>query len=393
MIADFGADDVARGLATAVFFGARSAAWAGVRPLADLGLHVHVELPDAAWRKALFRIFDDAVCVLAGADAPGGAVSSFHDAGAILAESARAARPVIDDVEPIGAVQRRVEGTDGVAFVAVPVDSDLVFSRSDAFSPVQPEGLPGERVWPAELATCEPHAIVKADFDERAPGDLTMVEREVKLDATVDTRPVALRLELGDGEGVFSGTPAPNKHFHRVYDVGPSGLVEMTSDPRGGPALLKYKQEIAGTDEAVYRRLEMVEPSTPENLRRVAATLDPAADPGGVAVTPYFRRDRVALKAYVAESRSVFEVCADRSVFLEGDYAPFHQIEIEYVGAIDRAGARIRWGLESTPRLDADFALLQRLVVEGFADAGVPLTESRRRKYDWAVAEVFSSAR
>lgn len=392
MVAELEADDMGHDLSTAVFYGARSTGWAGVRPLADLDLHVHLELPDTGWRKDLFRIFDDAACMFAGVDAPGAgaALSSFGDAAAHLAGFARAARPAIESVEPIGAVQRRVgapgRGT-GMAFVAVTVDADLLFSRTDA----TPSAEPGEHVWPMELAECERHALARADYDERAPGDLTFVEREIKLDASVDLRPVASRLRLGDGEVVFSGTPTSGVHFHRVYDIGPSGLFEMTSDPQSGQTLLKYKQELAGPDEAVYRRFEVVEPTTPENLRRVAANLDPAADLSSVAVTPYFRRDRVAMKAYVVESRSVFEICADRSTFLDGDYAPFDQIEIEYVGAIDRAGAEITWGLESTPQLDADFALIQALVVEGFARAGVPLTASRRRKYDWAVAEVFSS--
>ena len=345
-------------LSTTVSYGARSAAWDGVRPLADLGLDVRVELPDTRSREVLFRIPDDAACVLGGTGP-----STFRDAGERLAEIARAARPEIEGVEPIGAVQH------GAAFTAVAMDADLVFSRSD-----------GER-----------HVFARADFDERAPGDLTFVEREIKLDAEVDPRPAARRLRLGDDAAVFGGAPSSGVHFHRVYDIGPSGLVEMTSDPYGGETLLKYKEDLGGPDDVAYRRFEVVEPTTPETLRRVAAKLDPAADLGEVAVTPYFRRDRVSFKAYVTGSRSVFEVYADRSVFLEGDYAPFNQIEIEYVGVIDREGTEVSWGMESTPRLDADFALLQELVVEAFAREGVPLTASRRRKYDWAVTEVFSS--
>ncbi len=384
------------GYVTAVFYGARSTAWEGVRPLADLGLYVHVELPDTHWRKALFRIFDDAECVLAGTGAPDAALSSFRDAGTRLAEFARATRPEIAGVEPIGAVQHGV-GTerterDGVAFVPVTMGVDLVFSRSGPAPAVEPDGLSGEHVWPTELAKCERHGFVRADMEVRAPGDQTIVEREVKLDAPVDARPAAWRLRLGDGELVFSGTQGSGDHFHRIYDIGPSGLFEMTTDPRGGPTLLKYKRDLAGPDEAVYRRFEMVEPSTPESFRRVAAKLDPTAELDKIAVTPYFRRDRVNLKMYVAESRSVFEINADRSMFLEGDYAPFDQIEIEYIGVIDRADAKINWGFESTPQLDTDFALVQALIVDGFAREGVPLVPSRRRKYDWAVAEVFSSS-
>ncbi|MFE6912064.1 hypothetical protein [Streptomyces erythrochromogenes] len=58
-------------------------------------------------------------------------------------------------------------------------------------------------------------------------------------------------------------------------------------------------------------------------------------------------------------SRSVFEVFGDHSEFLGGGH------------------------------LDAEFETVRKAVVTAFAARGIPLTPSRRRKYDWAAAEFF----
>jgi hypothetical protein len=123
------------------------------------------------------------------------------------------------------------------------------------------------------------------------------------------------------------------------------------------------------------------------------AELDPSAEPARVPVTPYFQRDRVRTNVVIAGSRSVYVVYADHTAFMAGDYAPFDQVEIEYVGVVDHAGTALSWGDTSTPQLDAEFDLVQAMVMAAYADAGLPLTPSRRRKYDWAVTEVFAAHR
>ncbi|MEU6299694.1 hypothetical protein [Streptomyces erythrochromogenes] len=139
----------------------------------------------------------------------------------------------------------------------------------------------------------------------------------------------------------------------------------------------------------MYRRLEVVEPATDGVFRRVVAALVTGADPDRLRVTPYFDRNRVKTNVYLPGSRSVFEVFADHSEFLGGGHRPFDQVEIEYVGVIDRADRVVAWGRDGGGHLDAEFETVRKAVVTAFAARGIPLTPSRRRKYDWAAAEFF----
>ena len=359
---------------TQVFHGARSDEWPGVRSLAELGVDLHVDVPGPAAGN-LFLVPDDRTGLLAGADAPA-TDPRQRTVAAAAAEVGRIVRdrcPAVTGVVPVGAVQ------GGAAFVAAAAGDDLVFSRS--------AGSPSPQ-WSSER-----HALLEVDLHRSRPDDLTFIEREIKLDAGADPRPAAHRLAFGDGVRVFSGTPVGGRHFHRIYDVGPSGLFEMTSDPDGGPTLLKHKKDLGTPGDPVYRRLETVEPAGPERIREVMAELDPSADPSRVTVTPYFRRERVRTNVYLADSRSVYVVYADHSVFLSGGHAPFDQIEIEYAGIVDHDGTVLSWGDTQSSQLDAEFALVQGLVTDAYAAAGLPLTASRRRKYDWAVTEVFAARR
>ncbi|MFE7186580.1 hypothetical protein [Streptomyces erythrochromogenes] len=168
-----------------------------------------------------------------------------------------------------------------------------------------------------------------------------------------------------------------------------SGLFEMASDPVAGPRLLRYKYEIGTLTEPVSRRFEVVEPATPAVFRRVVAALAPEADPDRLRVTPYFDRNRVKTHVYLHGSRSVYEVFADHSEFLGSGHRSFDQVEIEYVGVIDRADRVVACGRDGGGHLDAGFETVREAVVTAFAARGIPLTPSRRRKYDWAVAEFF----
>lgn len=360
----------ATSVVTEVFFGARSTGWDGVRPVADLGVPLHVDVHGLA-RGNLFLVTDDRPADLAARR------STFAAATAQLTKLVRDKEPAVTEVVPIGAIQRDPAG-EPTAFRPATVGADLIFSRC------------AERVPAHALLAYEDHVLLEVDLTKRAEDDLTFIEREMKLDADADPRPAAQRLRFGDGVAVFSGTPAPNVHFHRIYDIGPSGLFEMTSDPDGGPTLLKHKKDLGSPGDPVYRRLEAVEPTTPESIRRVMAELDPSAEPSQVPVTPYFQRDRVRTNVYFAGSRSVYVLYADHSVFLNGDHTPFTQVEIEYVGVVDRAGAQVSWGPAAVPRLDSEFATIEALVIDGYARAGITLAPSRRRKYDWAVTEVFA---
>lgn len=354
---------------TEVLYGSRSDEWAGVRAVAELGVALHVEVPGPAGG-ALFLVPDDRPARLAGPGAPADTYGPA-DAAAELARLVRARRPEVTEVVPIGAVQRDPAGRT-TTYLPAEVGVDVVFSRA---------------------SSADPHAFLEVDLDRRNPDDLTFIERELKLDADADPRPAAERLRFGDGVAIFSGSPTACVHFHRIYDVGPSGLFEMTSDPDGGPKLLKHKRDLGDPGDPVYRRLETVEPSTPESIRRVMADLDPSADPAQVPVTPYFRRDRIRTNVFIAKTRSVYVVYADHTAFLEGAYAPFDQLEIEYAGVVDRADAHVSWGDTQAPQLDAEFATIQTLVTDAYASAGLSLTPSRRRKYDWAVTEVFAPRR
>ena len=369
------------GVTTEVFYGARSNEWSEVRAVADLGVQLHVEVHGLACRN-LFLVPDDCASRIAGAPADNYAASAAE-----VDKIVRDSCPAVTEVLPIGAVQRAGDGTT-TAFLPAAVGVDLLFSRSDTSLPLEsPDTAP--RV----LLAAEQHALLEVDLHRRRPDDLTFIERELKLDTEADPRPVAQRLRFGDGVNVFSGSPTACVHFQRIYDVGPSGLFEMTTDPNGGPTLLKHKKDLGTPADPVYRRLETVEPTTPESFRRVMAELDPSAEPSRVPVTPYFQRDRVRTNVYIADSRSVYVVYADHSVFLDGDYAPFTQLEIEYVGTVDHAKTTLSWGDTTAPQLDSEFAVIQALVTDAYARAGLPLTPSRRRKYDWAVTEVFATQR
>ncbi len=357
---------------TQVFYGAQSDEWTGVRSLAELGVELIVDVPGPAAGN-LFLIPDDRAARIAGADAPA-TDTGRRTYGASAAEVGGIVRdryPAVTAVVPTGAVRH------GAAYLPAIAGDDLVFSRS--------HGSPSSRL-PSER-----HAMLEVDLRRSRPDDLTFIERELKLDLDADPRPAARGLNFGDGTDVFSGTPVGCRHFQRIYDVGPSGLFEMTTDPNGGPTLLKHKKDLGTPGDPVYRRLETVEPASPERIREVMAELDPAADPSRVTVTPYFRRERVRTNVYLADSRSVYVVYADHSVFLEGDYAPFDQIEIEYAGIVDDERATLSWGDTHSPQLDAEFALIQGMVADAYAAEGLPLTPSRRRKYDWAVTEVFTA--
>jgi hypothetical protein len=366
------------GVATTVYFGARSSEWAGVRSVADLGVSLHVDVYGPASGN-LFLVPDDRVAHVAGAGAP--PTDSYAASAAQVTEIVRDTHPAVTEVLPIGAVQ------GATAFLPAAVGDDLIFSRVTTSLP--PEPLDQDTA-PRALLACDQHALLEVDLDRRRPDDLTFIERELKLDADADPRPAAQRLRFGDGVHIFSGSPTAGVHFHRIYDVGPSGLFEMTSDPNGGPTLLKHKKDLGTPEDPVYRRLETVEPTTPESIRRVMAELDPSAEPSRVSVTPYFQRDRLRTNVFIADSRSVYVVYADHSVFLDGDHAPFTQLEIEYVGVVDHPKATVSWGDASTPQLDAEFTTIQALVTDAYARAGLTLTPSRRRKYDWAVTEVFA---
>ena len=361
---------------TEVFYGARSGEWTGLRSIADLGVRLHLEVHGPAGRN-LFHIPDDRAAHIAGTDARSTYAASAAEIGRIV----RDRFPVVTEVLPIGAVR------GATAFLPAVAGDDLVFSRSAG--PLPPEQL-GRDTASRTLLGCERHAMLEVDLHRSRPDDLTLIERELKLDADADPRPVAARLRLGDGVDVFSGSPVGCQHFHRIYDVGPSGLFEMTTDPTGGPTLLKYKKDLGDPTDPVYRRLETVEPASPERIREVMAELDPSAEPSRVAVTPYFQRDRVRTNVYLADSRSVYVVYADHSVFMAGDYASFNQVEIEYAGVVDHEQAAISWGDTTAPQLDREFALVQNLVTAAYDRAGLPLTASRRRKYDWALTEVFA---
>jgi hypothetical protein len=373
---------------TEVFYGARSTEWAGVRSVADLGVPLHSAVPGPA-RGNLFLVPDDCPAHLAGASPADTDRSTYAAATAQITQLVRDGHPAVTEVLPIGAVQRAADGTSA-AFLPVAVGADVLFSR--VTGPLSPAPLDHDTA-PRALLASEQHTLVEVDLHRRRQDDLTFIEREVKLDAGADPRPVARRLTFGDGVNVFSGSPTECVHFHRIYDVGPSGLFEMTSDPNGGPTLLKHKKDLGSPADPVYRRLETVEPATPDSIRTVMAELDPSAEPSQVPVTPYFQRDRLRTNVVIADTRSVYVVYADHSVFLDGDYAPFTQVEIEYVGVVDHAKAAVSWGNTSTPQLDSEFDTIQALVMAAYARAGLPLTPSRRRKYDWAVTEVFAATR
>jgi hypothetical protein len=351
---------------TEVFYGAKSTEWAGVRAVADLGVRPH-----------------SAVHGLTG----GNLFLMPADGAAQVTKIVRDRYPAVTEVLPIGAVQRDPADGTTTAFLPAAVGDDLIFSRVHGSSP---EPLDHDTA-PGVLLASEQHALLEVDLHRRNQDDLTFIERELKLDADADPRPAARQLRFGDGVNIFSGSPTDCVHFHRIYDVGPSGLFEMTSDPNGGPTLLKHKKDLGTPGDRVYRRLETVEPTTPESIRKVMADLDPTADPSQVPVTPYFQRDRLRTNLFIAETRSVYVIYADHSVFLDGDYTPFTQIEIEYVGVVDHAKTTVSWGDTSVSQLDSEFATIQALVMAAYARAGLPLTPSRRRKYDWAVTEVFAS--
>jgi len=381
---DEGAPSMTREVTTEVFYGARSNEWTGTRSVADLGVPLHIEVRGLACGN-LFLVPDDSASHLAGTGAS--PADTYAASAAKVDKIVRDRHPAVTEVLPIGAVRR--DSADGrtTAFLPAAVGDDLLFSRVNGSS--SPEPLDHDTA-PRVLLECAPHTLLEVDLHRRHPDDLTFIERELKLDADADPRPAAQRLKLGDGVEVFSGSPTDCLHFHRIYDVGPSGLFEMTSDPNGGSALLKHKKDLGTPADPVYRRLETVEPATPESIRKVMAELDPSAEPSRVPVTPYFQRDRVRTNVFIADSRSVYVIYADHSVFLDGDYAPFTQVEIEYVGVVAHAGATVSWGNTSTPQLDSEFDLVKALVMDAYARAGLPLTPSRRRKYDWAVAEVFA---
>ncbi len=373
---------------TTIFLGLKDAESASRRPLGDVGLDVRIDLRDYGPWADLVVIAPDAPARLCGDDAPTVDVpGTFATCISAIVDLVTTALGPDTTIDVIGAV-RATGANVPTTFVGVERDQDQLLSRSYR-QPRSWERDLDHNTWSRWLLDCEPHGFIEADINERTEEDLDIIEREIKLDADVDPRAAAWGLQFGDGDDVVSGTSIPDLHFHRVHDVGESGLFDMTSDPNSGSQLLKYKHEIGAFDEEVYRRFEIVEPATAANFRRIIGELDPEVDPDQVVCTPYFERNRVKLNVYVAASRSVFEIFADHSTFLEGNYRPFNQVEVEYVGVIDRLGSPLNWGRDGTPSLDADFRTVVDAVARSFADAGISLTPSRRRKYDWAVDEVF----
>ncbi|MFE6912063.1 hypothetical protein [Streptomyces erythrochromogenes] len=166
---------------------------------------------------------------------------------AALRRAARAAAGPEVEVEALGAVVTPASpgradcGAPGhatvgdpAAFTAVTLAGDRVFSRTHR-CPGTADRLLTCADWSRWFLEGERHAFVEADIEERSADDLDIVEREIKLDAPTDPRAAARLIRIGDGVHLASGTPVPDVHFHRVYDVAESGLFEMTSDPAAGP--------------------------------------------------------------------------------------------------------------------------------------------------------------
>lgn len=285
-------------------------------------------------------------------------------------------------------------------YVLLELDRDLLLSRSltvpkcadcsgsEALRTDAASDHALQQVHRAALRSQPMHGFIEPELIERAVDDLEMIERELKFDAVADCRSEARRLRI-DAPDAVSGQPVANQHYHRVFDVGPSGIIEMADSPYSSRTMLKYKRDLPDRGSKVYVRHETVEPYTSRRFAQLVDELEPGASPDALDVTPYFFRDRIKLNVYCTRSRSVFEVFADHSTFVEGDYPPFDQVEIEYVGAIvERVG-----GVVTGPAFDAqvehDFVRVRELVVTDFDKKGVALAETRRSKYDWACSEVF----
>jgi hypothetical protein len=232
------------------------------------------------------------------------------------------------------------------------------------------------------------HGFIEPELDERAHNDLSIMEREIKFDALSDPRAATWKIMPGNGRDIFSGKPILNVHYHRVYNIGPTGIVFMSSDTAGTDGMLKYKQTLISQGD-VFLRFEVVEPYSSDNLKRIAELLQPGVDVASATLTPYFFRDRVKCNVYMAESRNVFEVFGDHSTFLDGEYADFNQVEIEYVGVIQDREKPVALGSDFEAAVDADFARVKSLVLQEYAKVGIALEWTVRSKFDWARAEVF----
>lgn len=234
-----------------------------------------------------------------------------------------------------------------------------------------------------------PHVFVEPELVEKADNDWVITEREIKLDAQSDPRPICRDVYLGNGKDVFGGMPIVNVNYQRIYDVGPAGIVYMSADTEGSDPMLKYKFILHNDRLGALVRKEVVVPYTPDALSKVAKELDPSVNIKSALITPYFCRDRIKCNVYMRDSRNVFEIYGDRSVFLEGEYNDFHQVEIEYAGVICKKGDPTIPVHELENCINTDFAVLRSLVLDVFATHHNPLMPSTRSKYDWASAEVF----
>lgn len=347
--------------------------------------------------------------------------SPFHDACV-----SAAVRHGLTQLMPIGAVlceQREFAGPGGSGmvccdvrlYVCATLDRDTVFSFTAIGQPLltvsrvaltgfvgegfrqefalgdcelQPVASPAEVHLPTILGSAR-HGFIEPELDERAYNDLSIMEREIKFDASSDPRPATWAIRPGNGYDIFNGHSILNVHYHRVYNIGPTGIIYMASDTSGTDGMLKYKHTLR-SDSDVFLRFEIVEPNSAENLERIAEMLEPGVDVGAAILTPFFFRDRVKCNVYLAESRNIFEVFGDHSTFMEGSYRPFDQVEIEYIGVIQDLAVPVRLGIEFEDRVNDDFARVEAAVRREYAKAGVSLTVTTRSKFDWANAEIFT---
>ncbi len=157
--------------------------------------------------------------------------------------------------------------------------------------------------------------------------------------------------------------------------------------------MLKYKFFVGNDDEGALVRKETVIPFSPQALDDVAHELEPSVDLSGVVVTPFFCRDRIKVNVYMAETRNVFEIYADHSRFLEGDYRQFNQVEIEYAGLICEEHSPKLDQAELENKINGDFTRLRKIVLDVYQSNNNALTPSTRTKYDWANTEVFANAK
>lgn len=250
--------------------------------------------------------------------------------------------------------------------------------------PLRPEETKGVRLRKmlleeSRLSYSEP------ELDLKNEEEWIVMERELKLDTSIDPRTYLRTLDLSEGE-VLLGNSTDNITYQYFFLGGEGSVCVMSRslDPNS-PRVIKYKTDLEDKNGVLVRE-ESVVPYNEENLTEILTKL--GYDPIQAKTSPIFSRNRSERKVYFQSTGNVFTVYADHcSVekidprYDEKAWLPLNQIEIEYEGKILSGQEDII--PNSTDLLDNEFQIITKIIYETATSAGQEPNNRMTRKYEW----------